>query len=299
MEKITILNATKFYLNELVSAGHARSTIDSYDTDLTQLRNFLLGKNIVYIDKIKVKHLSDYRSFMIDDKKFKSATVTRKMDVIGAFLNYLKNYDYIEDNPAKKLLKVKSTNNREDKLPRFLDYDEIDMIINAANNQMYGTRNAAILTTMAYTGCRRSDALNLDWADVDFFNKTLTVYRDKNNTEDSIPMHKALYDSLMKLYKHIRPNPNDPVFASDRGNRLSNTAFNQMFRKAVAESGVEKNFKITSHVFRHSFCTNLVKQGVSIIEIAEFTGHKDLESLKVYTHVSCERKQNIINSLPA
>lgn len=283
----------------MVCAGHAKSTISSYKTDIAQLRAFLVGKNIVYIDKIKTKHLSEYRSFMKNDKNFKPATINRKMDVISAFLNFLLDYDYIKENPAKRLLKVKSTDNREDKLPRFLDYSEIDAIINAASKTMYGIRNSAILTVMAYTGSRRSDALNLNWADVYFPSRELNIYREKNNTQDIIPMHQNLFDALMKLYKYERPNLEDPVFVSDRGNRLSNTAFNQMFRNAVRESGVKKSFEITSHVLRHSFCTNLVKQGVSIIEIAEFTGHKDLGSLKVYTHVSTERKENIINSLPA
>jgi len=111
-------------------------------------------------------------------------------------------------------------------------------------------------------------------------------------------MNAPLYKVLNQLYMEKKPDPDDPVFISNKGNRLSNTAFNQMFQKYVKLSGLKKDFNITSHVFRHSFCTHLVKQGIPLIAIQRYTGHRDINSLNVYSHVSSEQKKVVMCKLP-
>ena len=48
---------------------------------------------------------------------------------------------------------------------------------------------------------------------------------------------------------------------------------------------MKQNFTITSRTFRHSFITHLIRNDVPLIKIAMYTGHKDLETLKIYTHL--------------
>lgn len=299
---LTISGAINYYLNEMVYAGHSQATIKAYRSDLGQFKTYINNNtSIRYINHIKVKEISSYREFLINVKKFKYKSIKRKMDCLSAFFNLLKNYEYIDNNPMIKMLKNINSRANENQIPRFLTYEEINKIICATDNSncVNSSRDVAILCCMAYTGSRRSDTLSLNWSDVDFEKRTIHIHRSKTRNQDILPMKQELFEALMNYYSLIRPEPDQPMFISKKGNRLSNTAFNQMFRKCVESSEIKKGFAITSHVFRHSFCTQLVQNGAQLTEIADFTGHRDLESLKVYTHTAAQQKKSILDKLPS
>lgn len=208
----------------------------------------------------------------------------------------MNKYGYIDSNPGIRLIQNKI---KKQELPKYLDYKDINKIIAAAKeNGSNSTRDVALLYCLAYCGSRRSEILKLNWSDVCFADSTITIYRDKNLTVDVLPMHEKLRSVMEELFKNTEPCPSDPVFISKKHKRLSYTAFNEMFRKCVKLSGVEKQFIITSHVFRHSFVTELIKNGVSLKEIQMFTGHKDTNSLMGYIHICTEHKMRVIETLP-
>ena len=298
-EKITVHKAITYFINEIICAGLAKSTAEAYNTDLQQFKEYLKGKHIKYINKVEVNHISKFRELLLKDKKLKRTTIERKISSLSAFFHLLEDHGYIQKNknPIRKLIRKKMK--KDDKAPFFLEKEEIEAIIEGAGKSRNGTRDIAMFTLMAYSGARRSDVLALDWHHINFKDREIRMYRTKNQTESIIPMRDNVFDTFVDLYEEIRPNINDPVFSSELGNRLSNGAFNQAFRNAVLRSGVKKSFKITSHIFRHSFCTELVKNGVSIAQIAKFTGHTDLGSLKTYTHVSTQDQRDIIDKLYA
>jgi hypothetical protein len=96
------------------------------------------------------------------------------------------------------------------------------------------------------------------------------------------------------------------VFASDRLSRDPRTGdrhrhhlladtFGKHLRRAVEAVGIDRY--VTSHTFRHSFATHLLKSGTDIREIQELLGHADLNTTMIYTHVLARTDTQVVSPL--
>lgn len=148
----------------------------------------------------------------------------------------------------------------------------------------------AILEILRSTGCRRSSIFDLEWKDIDFQEKEIIIKHRKSKNWSNIPLNPVLEQALID-YKYSLDGYTANVFD------LKKDAFTNMVNKYVKKSGLQekKDFDITAHTFRYSFITFLVKQGVPLEKIAKFTGHKDIRSLDIYTHLVASDLKDVSN----
>lgn len=101
------------------------------------------------------------------------------------------------------------------------------------------------------------------------------VIRDsKTSTSRIVPVDKVLYGKLQSLC------PSDYVFTSYRGKRLCGQYINKDLKRRAAAIGLKKS--CYCHIFRHSFITELLEQGVGIDTVATICGHADLQTTREY-----------------
>lgn len=173
----------------------------------------------------------------------------------------------------------------EHKLPAVLSHHEILRITQAIKNQTH----RLIVELMYAAGLRVSEVVRLRVQDVNLDELTLFV-RFPRRAKESIKSRKdrrtifseSLQDALRRQMEGKQPE--DWLFPSRCGGRLSTRTVQQVFKKALKASGVQKD--VSCHDLRHSFATHLLEAGTDIRYIQELLGHARLETTRIYTHVA-------------
>lgn len=290
MKKITLKQAIEEFPIYLNIKGITKSSAKAYLGDLKIFKNFMKDNypSVVYIDTIRNFHIISYRNFLVEkmeNREYKKSTVDRKFDSIKVFFDYLEFYNYIKKNFVKNFTFQRCRNityseTKEINIPNYLDEEELKMIIDAVKKDRTANklRDLAILELLRTTGCRRSSVLDLEWKDINFSKKEILIKHQKTKNWSNVPLARSLEQALID-YKFSLTEHTPNVF------NIKKDAYNDLINKYVEKSGLKKDFKITGHTFRHSFITFLVKKDVPLDKIAKYTGHKDLRSLNIYTHL--------------
>ncbi|MBU2219171.1 site-specific integrase, partial [Patescibacteria group bacterium] len=150
------------------------------------------------------------------------------------------------------------------------------------------------------TGLRHGELKALNWADINWNNKTLTVrhswceYRKaldspKSNRERHIPLTNELYEMLAQ-----RKQAEGPVFLDERKQRFNSKRLNQEISKACKKAGLRE---ITCHTLRHTFASHLAMAGAPLKVIQELMGHANIQTTMRYAHLSSSSLRETIKLL--
>jgi site-specific recombinase XerD len=299
--KPTIRESIKLFANYLYASNLAKSTSSAYMNDLKDFEEYVKMKHpsIRYIEQIRLVEIVEYQTYLtsyVDAGEFSPFTKDRRVFSLRSFFKYLYKSRFIENDvfSGEKYKKTKIT-----AAPKYLEQEEIDALFQSiqSNNDRNHFRDLAIFSCLRYLGARRAEVLNLKWSSINFYENTIEIYYQKTQNYSVVLMHPKLKEALLNLYKVIADKTLDYVFISNKGNKLSNTAFNNIIRKYTEAAGLEGSFDITSKTFRHSFCTHLAKNNVSPELIIKYTGHSSTDSLKYYTRFKTDDLNGLVSSL--
>ena len=194
-------------------------------------------------------------------------TVNYELAILSHFFNYCVLKGYIQSNPAFKIKKL----NELSRLKTLSDSD-IEKLIAGATNKL--TRD--LITFLIYTGCRKGEALNLKWDDVDLQNDVIAVKGTKTKYDRYIPISKP----LKSLLTGIERNQDCLYVFNQNGAKLGN--FRKSFTTACRNAGL-KDLRI--HDLRHVFASKMVMGGTSLYITGELLGHRTTQMTKRYSHL--------------
>ena len=236
-------------------------------------------------------------------KKYKQKTVKRKIASVKAFYSYLEEEEVLEQNPFRKIkVKFKETI----VLPRIIPREEIEQLLNymyvylndlSGIGYKHGLRDAAVVELFFATGARvyeisniRSESINL--------NSGLIRIMGKGGKERYIQIsNEAVLEILRKYYaeneKDIKKS--GYFFVNNRGNRYTEQSIRLMLKKYTKKAGIET--KITPHMFRHSFATYLIEEGVDVSCVQQILGHSSIKTTQIYIHVAAKKQADILREL--
>ena len=110
-----------------------------------------------------------------------------------------------------------------------------------------------------------------------------------------VPLGSKARCLLSEYLESYRPDLGNDYFFTARKGQLCTTYVTAQIRRAAEAAGLTK--RVTSHTLRHSFATNLYRNGVGLREIGTLLGHSSLVSTEVYTHVNREALTEAVNLL--
>ena len=233
-------------------------------------------------------------------KKFKQKTVKRKIASVKAYYNYLVEKEIINDTPFRKIkVKFKETMI----LPRIIPREEIEQLLNYMYAQekksnvktyKYWLRDIAVIETLFATGARVYEISNIREDNVNL-NTGLIRIMGKGGKERYIQIASSEILGILKNY--YRENT-DAIkqsgffFVNNRGCRYTEQSIRLMLKKYTRLAGIERN--ITPHMFRHSFATYLIEEGVDISCVQQILGHSSIKTTQIYIHVAAKKQAEIL-----
>jgi len=273
----------------MINNERSKETIKGYSIELRLLSNFLSEKynGPVYLEEVTLPDLEDYLQ-KLKEKGNAPASRNRSLYIIRSFFNFCYKKGYSSENLGLKLEAVPEP----EKERIYLTADEMNELISSVQPLLVKT----ILSTLYYTGMRISECVNLTIEDVSFKEKIINVRKSKNNKDRQIPIHDKLLPILHDYYFNKRKQTICPYFfVSRNNNRVSPDYINRILHETTQRLGWSK--KITCHIIRHSFASNLVAKNVNIVNIQKLLGHSNLSTTSVYTHTNISELIKAVNTI--
>lgn len=271
-------------------------TKEAYRRDVSRFIGFLEEEEVESFMEVNremvYRYLNLLRSGKITRGKISNATFSRNLSALRSFYRYLCEMGLADKNPFAEF----KGNKKPKHLPDILSFDEIVAILNSFDmNDPTDVRDRTIVETLYACGLRISECLNIQLSDFDFDNCVLKV-KGKGNKERQIPFYPALAESIgnyIKVYRNNEAKSDCPyLFVSNRGRKISARLVQLMLQKAKNQAGIR--IDVHPHMFRHSFATHLLDNGMDLRSVQELLGHANLSTTQIYTHVSVERLQKTI-----
>lgn len=204
------------------------------------------------------------------------ATINRYLAALShVFTIAIKEWGWIESNPILKVRKPKEPRGRT----RFLSDEERERLLIACQESENSYLYLVIVLCLS-TGARRMEILGLQWSDVDLSRQIITLHQTKNGDRRVLPLVGQAF-ALMQQHSKVRQLHSKWVFPSLNGKKPMDirTPWETALKKAQIS-----DFRF--HDLRHSAASYLAMNGASLAEIAEILGHKTLQMVKRYAHLS-------------
>lgn len=222
-------------------------------------------------------------------EKRSPATVNRYLAALSHVLTIATNeWGWLEDSPMRKVNKLREPRGRV----RFLSDDERERLLEACRKSKSPFLYPVVVLALS-TGMRLREVLNLRWPDVDMNRGTLVLHETKNGERRVVPLTGHAL-SLIKEHSRIRRLDTELLFPGR--NPQKQVDIRAAWLSAIENAKI-KNFRF--HDLRHSSASYLAMNGASLAEIAEVLGHKTLQMVKRYAHLSEAHTSRVVASMNA
>ena len=270
-------------------------TLKAYRIDLRQYFEYIC---VAEPDKEKIE---EYVTHL--HKSYKQKTVKRKIASIKAFYNYLEETEVIAENPFQKIkVKFKETVT----LPRIIPREEIEKLLNHMYqclnesdkvSRKYMLRDVAVIEVFFATGARvyeisniRDDSINLNTGLIRLMGKGGKERYVQISNTSILEVLKKYYDENEQAIKK-----SGYFFVNNRESRYTEQSIRLMLKKYTKQAGIERN--ITPHMFRHSFATYLIEEGVDVSCVQQILGHSSIKTTQIYIHIAAKKQAEILKEL--
>lgn len=214
-------------------------------------------------------HLAAYRDERL--KVVSGATVNREFNILShAIETARREWDiYLPANPCALVRRPPQGRPRN----RRLQGDEEQRLLTACRQ----ARNPWLVHFVVLaieTAMRRGELLALQWSNVNLERRIAFLPVTKNGDSRGVPLSSR----AVSILRGLPVSSNGRVFGG-----LTQDAVKQSFRRAVRRAGIRG---LRLHDMRHEATSRFFEKGLNVMEVAAVTGHKTLQMLKRYTHLS-------------
>jgi integrase len=285
------------YADRFVQAAHDRDAHVVAKSYRLAIDDFLSGTGRTYADQITTEDITGHHKAL---RKTRSArTVHNRNVLVKAFLTYCGVPEAIKGKKPPKFDKT---------LPEIYERRDLNPFLKSLSDPYH----KLLFRVLLMTGLREQEAMYLEWPDISYSNRTLTIhskpnlgFRIKDKEERSVTIPNELF-KMLKAYQNA--NPEKRFVLGDKKDR-PNTKLLRLLKVLVKKAGFncgrcegckgrEECERWFLHKFRATYCTQLLRSGLDLRTVQQMMGHSDIASTMRYLRPQEQaHTQSKINSI--
>lgn len=312
-KKIKKMNEQQYNFSEVTNLWlmhyEKQVKVTTFATTNSYLRNHILPQfKDYYIDRISIRHCQDAVNLWYASYTEASllASITSRIFKFGI------NQGFCSDNPMDKVIRPKNTHKKEYKAP-FFSKEELQSFLQAVRADE-SIRAYTIFHLLAFSGLRRGELFGLQWRDIDFQRKTLSVNRTliydqiekefkfstpkTKNSKREIGIDNTTIQHLLRWRNYQREYflgrginvgaENQLVFTSQNNHYMTDAYLRRIIKRVTTKHNLPH---ITVHGFRHTHCSLLFEAGIEMQNVKDRLGHSNIKTtMNIYTHVTDSKR---------
>lgn len=280
-----------------VEEGLSARTVEAYSGDLRHLRGHLAERGIDRVERVTRHDLNALASYL-NDRSMASSSRARVLVSVRRVMRYAEEQGLVGADPIEALHAPKQMR----KLPRILKAEETASLIAAARgDDPLAIRDTAMLEVLYGSGLRVSELVELPLSGIDRRGLLLRVI-GKGRKERVTPIGEMAAQAIDVYLEEARPlllggRPDRAhvTFLTRRGTMMTRQNFFARLRGHAKKAGIASE-RVSPHVLRHGFATDLLEGGADLRAIQSMLGHADLSTTEIYTHVSRARLRETVET---
>ncbi len=313
--KLTFAELLTYWLENVKRNELKASSYDRLEITINKHIIPLLG--YYKIDKLTSADIQSYINSRADNG-YSYSTIKKDYNAINATLRFAVERDYLYKNPCNSVSLPKQIKREKYDIEHFSDL-EVDLIVKLATYKYstgkYKYKHGYAIILLLNTGMRVGELLALKWHNVNFENKQIYIEETRGQIKDRaseehkyisvdrstktqsscryIPINEKAEEAL--IYFKSLGYSNSYVMANSDNNVITYRNLFRVLSNILKDNNINHG---SLHTLRHTFSTNLFKNGVDIKVISELLGHSDISiTYNIYTHVIKEQKKKAVEVL--
>ncbi|MGH9627331.1 MAG: tyrosine-type recombinase/integrase [Bryobacteraceae bacterium] len=268
---------------------------------LLQFAKERLGKapSNLTIDDLNVSFIGNFLDDLETRRKNSARTRNIRLAAIHSFFQYVAFEEPAHALLCQRILAM-PTKRHERRPIEFLNREEIDALLAVTDCSTWiGRRDRTMLLLTAQTGLRVSELIGLNCQDIVLGTGAHVHCQGKGRKHRCTPLRPETVKVLEAWLRERRGRPEDPLFLSIRGGKLSRDAVERLIAKYTALAGRTcaslNRKKVSPHVLRHATAMDLLQNGVDRSVIALWLGHESVETTQMYLHADMRLKEQALS----
>ena len=266
--------------------GLAQRTVEAYARDLNRFVDFASREGSRKGSDLKRETVVGFLE-LLEAEGLGARSRARALSSLRRMLAFAAERDQLEEDPLEGVIGPRVTA----KLPVVIRPDETEALVAAVDTtKPMGLRDGAMVELLYGAGLRVSELVALPLSGLDTRGGLVRVV-GKGNKERIVPVGEAALAALEVYLEEgrpellgARPDRSRAVFLTRRGGPMTRQNFFLLLRKLARRAGIPQE-RVSPHVLRHAFATDLLEGGADLRSIQAMLGHSDLATTQIYTHV--------------
>lgn len=271
----TVREAVEEFLEFKEAENLSPKTLSAYKYNISRFEAFLDEKNICLTTDINEKLIISFMVFL-KKKIANQSSINNVLRENKVFLLYCMKKGYIETFSI-------SIPKEEEKLKDTYSLDELERLLekpDVSTCRFSTYRNWVLVNYMMGTGQRAGTIRNLKIGDIDLKAGEVILRKNKNNKQRIRPLPNVLVEILKEYLGYRGGEPEDYLFCSElTGKQFTVDGLKSAIARYNHSRGVSKT---STHLYRHTFAKQWIKNGGDPFSLQKMLDHSDLETTKLY-----------------